>query len=82
MITTMDKAGRVVVPKVVREALGLPAGGEIEIAVDDDGRAVLSAAPVAKRLETRDGMPVIVPQQPLPPLTADQLRATLESVRR
>jgi AbrB family looped-hinge helix DNA binding protein len=82
MITTMDRAGRVVVPKAVRDALGLPEGGEVEIDLDDLGRAVLTAAPVAKRIEMRDGLPVVVPDDPLPPLSPGLVRATLEQTRR
>jgi antitoxin PrlF len=34
MITTMDKAGRVVIPVEVRKRLGLNAGTELEMAVE------------------------------------------------
>jgi len=82
MITTMDRAGRVVVPKAIRDALGLPEGGHVEIDVDEHGRAVLVAAPVAKHVEMRGGLPVVVAAEPLPPLTPDVVRATLDSIRR
>ena len=82
MITTMDRAGRVVVPKAVRDALGLPEGGEVEIELDEHGRAVLMAAPVVKHVEMRDGIPVVVAADALPPLTPELVRATLDSIRR
>lgn len=81
MITTMDRAGRVVVPKAMREAISLDAGGDVEIALDD-GRIVISPAPVGKRLEMRDGRPVVVADRPIPPLTDETVRATLEAIRR
>lgn len=81
MITTIDKAGRVVVPKAMREALDLIGGGDVDIALDD-GRIVISPAPVSKRLELRDGRPVVVADRPIPPLTVEAVRATLEDIRR
>ncbi len=82
MITTMDKAGRVVVPKAMRKALGLLDGGEVELDIDDDGRLVMSARDVPKHLEIIDGLPVVVADGDMPPLTQDMVRATLESIRR
>jgi AbrB family looped-hinge helix DNA binding protein len=35
MTTTIDKAGRVVIPAAIREKIGLRAGVEIEIIADD-----------------------------------------------
>ena len=35
MKTTIDKAGRVVIPAALRESLGLGAGTELEVAVED-----------------------------------------------
>jgi AbrB family looped-hinge helix DNA binding protein len=37
MRTTIDKAGRVVIPKPIREALGLAAGTEVDIQIDGVG---------------------------------------------
>jgi AbrB family looped-hinge helix DNA binding protein len=37
MKTTIDKAGRVVIPAAVRERAGFTPGSEIEIAEDDGG---------------------------------------------
>jgi len=82
MLTTIDRAGRVVVPKAMRDALGLAEGGAVEIDVDD-GRIVLSPAPINKRLTTgADGRPVIIADRPLTPLTTETVRATLEAIRR
>jgi len=35
MVTTIDKAGRVVIPAAIRARLGLSAGTQLEIIVDD-----------------------------------------------
>ena len=37
MRTTIDKAGRVVIPAALRDRAGLSAGAELEISVDDFG---------------------------------------------
>jgi AbrB family looped-hinge helix DNA binding protein len=81
MKATIDRAGRIVVPKPLREALSLRGGETLELSVRD-GR--LEAEPVATpmRLERRSDGVVAVPEQTLPPLTAEQVRATLEQTRR
>lgn len=81
MRTTIDKAGRVVVPKAMRDALGLQ-GGEILEIVLVDGRLEIEAPPTPVRLEERDGHWVAVPERPLPPLTQELVRDTLERIRR
>jgi AbrB family looped-hinge helix DNA binding protein len=37
MKTSIDKAGRVVIPAAIRERAGLVAGAELEVTVDDMG---------------------------------------------
>jgi AbrB family looped-hinge helix DNA binding protein len=37
MKTSIDKAGRVVIPAAIRERAGLVAGAELEVTVDDTG---------------------------------------------
>jgi AbrB family looped-hinge helix DNA binding protein len=45
MRTTIDKAGRVVVPAALRERLGLVAGTELDISLDDTGIRLEPVAP-------------------------------------
>lgn len=81
MRTAIDGSGRLVVPKAVRDALGLVGGTELEIRVVD-GRVELEVAPTPMRLvETEDGV-VAVADRPMPTLEAEVVRATLERVRR
>jgi AbrB family looped-hinge helix DNA binding protein len=81
MRTTIDSAGRIVVPKAVRDALGLGPGQELEITARD-GRIEVDVPPVEMRLVDRDGLAVAVPDEPLPTITSDQVREVLERMRR
>ncbi len=67
MRTTIDGAGRLVVPKAIRDRLGLVGGSELEI-TERDGRIELEPAPSAIRLVPKGDILVAEPTQPLPPL--------------
>ncbi len=45
MKTTIDKAGRVVIPWPIRERAGLTPGAQIEVTVDDSGVRLERVAP-------------------------------------
>ena len=81
MKTTIDVAGRIVVPKGLRDELGLTGGQELEITVRD-GRLELEPPPVPMHLERRGRAVVAVPDAPIDPLTATLVRQTLERLRR
>ena len=81
MNTTIDSAGRIVVPKALRQALGLVAGQTLEIR-SSDGRLEIEVAPTPMRLKKRGKGVVAVPDAELPVLTADAVRETLEHIRR
>lgn len=81
MRTTIDSAGRIVVPKAIREELALYGGQELEVTAVD-GRIEIDVPPTPVHLEERDGILVAVPDRPLPPLTDELVRETLEKVRR
>ena len=81
MRTTIDAAGRIVVPKALRQALGLKPGQPLEIRAGD-GRLEIEIAPTPMQLKKRGKGVVAVPADALPPLTAEQVRETLERVRR
>ena len=81
MRATIDAAGRVVIPKSLREAIGLGDGGEIEIQLVD-GALLVAPPTVRKRVEQRDGRATIVTEEALPPLPDHVVRDVLDSVRR
>jgi AbrB family looped-hinge helix DNA binding protein len=81
MRVSIDGAGRIIVPKPLREALGIKPGQLLEIRAGD-GRLEIEIAPTPMRLEKRGRGLVAVPDEELPALTADQVRETLERTRR
>jgi AbrB family looped-hinge helix DNA binding protein len=82
MRTTIDKAGRIVVPKAMRDELGLNGGTEVEISLVD-GRIEIEPAPVRMWLERNEqGYLVAKTDRPMPPLTQELVRETLEKIRR
>ncbi len=81
MKATIDAAGRIVVPKPLRQALGLKPGQPLEIRAGD-GRLEIEIAPTPMQLKKRGKGVVAVPDAELPTLTAQQVRDTLERVRR
>ena len=81
MKTTLDAAGRLLVPKALRHALGWTSGQMLEIR-SVDGRLEIEIASTRLRLAKKGKGVVAVPLQALPELSADQVRDTLERVRR
>ncbi len=82
MKVTIDKAGRLVVPKSLRDALGLHGGEELEISAREDGRLELEVPPTSMRLVRRGGRAVAVADREMPVLAQTAVRETLERVRR
>jgi AbrB family looped-hinge helix DNA binding protein len=81
MKASIDRLGRVVVPKPIREKLRLE-GGEILDVEERDGVIELRpAATEVKVVQTADG-PVAEPVDSVPPLTDELVRDVLEQVRR
>lgn len=81
MRTTIDRAGRLVVPKKIRDEAGISAGSELTIRVAD-GRIEIEPAPLEVRLVKRGRLTVAVPHKRVPPLTDEIVGRTLDRLRR
>jgi AbrB family looped-hinge helix DNA binding protein len=81
MKTTIDSAGRIVVPKSLRQALNIKPGQTLDIRAGD-GRLEIEIAATPMTLKKRGKDVVAVPDVSLPTLTADAVRETLEHIRR
>lgn len=75
MHVTLDKYGRIVVPKPVRDRLGISEGTDLVVEIEE-GRLVLRPVPESV-LEERDGL--LVSTADVPP--GVDVRAVLEDVR-
>lgn len=51
MELTMDRAGRLVVPKALRDALGLPHGGTVDATLYGAGLQLVPSGPTAQLVE-------------------------------
>lgn len=77
----IDSAGRVVIPKAVRERAGVYGGMIFEIVVRDDAVIELRPAPREVRIVHTDGLPVALPIEPSESLTPEVVDATLRRLR-
>jgi AbrB family looped-hinge helix DNA binding protein len=81
MKTTIDRSGRIVVPKALRDELSLVGGETVELTVRD-GRLEVEPLSSPMHLESRGRGAVAIADEEVPPLTADQVRGVLEQTRR
>jgi AbrB family looped-hinge helix DNA binding protein len=82
MRTTIDAAGRVVIPKQLRRAASLEPGQELEI-TERDGRIEIEPVSTPMRLVERDGfLAAELPEDDAARLSADEVRGLLEQTRR
>ncbi len=80
MRTTIDRSGRIVVPKALRDELSLDPQVEVEVTAVG-GHLEIAPVPISMRLERRDNRLVAVADRDIPPLTQEEIRATLELAR-
>lgn len=81
MKTKIDAAGRIVVPKPLRESLGLEPGQKLEIHASDKGFEI-EIAPTPMHLKKQGKDVVAIPEVRLPPLRAEEVRGAVDRVRR
>lgn len=80
MRTTIDRAGRIVVPKALRDELAFTPSVELELTAVG-GHLEIEPVPRPMRLERRDGRLVAAADGDFPPLSQEVMRSTLELVR-
>ena len=79
MKTAIDRTGRLVVPKALRDELGLQPGRKLDIRAHD-GALVIEPMPTQVKLVRRGRRMVAVPTVRLPALTQGEVRAVLERI--
>lgn len=80
MHTTIDRAGRVVIPKAIRARAGLLEGGAVEI-IERDGAIEIVPAPASVSIVDTPAGPVVRTDDDVPPLDSATVRAVTDSVR-
>lgn len=78
MEATLDQVGRIVLPKRLREQLGLVPGSTVDVSLYGDGLHIAPGGRTA-RLERRHGKLVAVADTPV---TDDDMLGLLDSIRR
>lgn len=59
MVVSIDRAGRVVIPKEIRDRLSLGADAEVEVEIDGDAIRLVPVRARGRRVVEVDGWPVI-----------------------
>jgi AbrB family looped-hinge helix DNA binding protein len=77
----MDRAGRLVIPAAARAALRLQPGQEFEVRVVDGWLIEIEPVDVPLRLVEEEGLLVLEPEEPVEPLTDQQVREAIERDR-
>ena len=80
-LVTIDRAGRLVIPKALRDELAVVPGQPLDAEVRDGRLEIVPRAFEADLVEA-DGLLIITPRESPPVMTAEDVRAVLESVRR
>jgi AbrB family looped-hinge helix DNA binding protein len=81
MRTTIDPAGRLVIPKEIRQEAGLKPGMVLDVHCRA-GCIEIAPAPVPVKLVRRGRLLVAVPQKKVPRLSAETVERTRRALRR
>jgi AbrB family looped-hinge helix DNA binding protein len=81
MITTMDVAGRLVIPKEIRERAGLKPGQPLEIRCHNS-RVEIEPAPMKVKLVRKGRLLVAMPKRPVDPLTSEVVEETRRAIHK
>jgi AbrB family looped-hinge helix DNA binding protein len=81
MRTTIDGAGRLVIPKEIRQQAGLRAGTELDIRLRN-GVIEIEPTPIPVELVRKGHLLVAVPLVKVEPITADDVERVREEIER
>lgn len=81
MVTTMDSAGRLVIPRDIRRESGIEPDTPLEVRWRD-GVIEIEPQPLPVTLEKRGRLLVAVPRTKVPALTTDVVERTRRKIRR
>ena len=79
MKTTIDSAGRVVIPKSVRDQAHITPGREVEVRFQD-GAILIEPVPLSVKLRSRGGLLVAEPQEEVSPLSEEIVERTRDEL--
>jgi AbrB family looped-hinge helix DNA binding protein len=81
MKTTIDAAGRLVIPREIRRDAGLKPGMRLEVRWEN-GRIEIEPEPLPVQLVRKGRLMVAVPQRDVPTLDAETVERTRRTLRR
>src|SRR5437773_6164176 len=81
MKTTIDKAGRLVIPKDIRRESGIKPGMPLDVRWEN-GTIAIAPTPLPVKLERKGRLLVAVPTTDTPRLSADTVERTRKRLRR
>ena len=81
MTTTIDAGGRIVIPKAIRDELGLTAGSEVDISFDGYTIHIDRVPPPAPEIIDEDGFLVLKPADRRP-ITDEDVRSIRDATQR
>ncbi len=81
MKTTMDTAGRMVIPRDIRREAGLKPGMPLEVRLRE-GRIEIAPAPLPVKLVRKGRLLIAVPKKDMDPLTVETVERTRTKLRR
>jgi AbrB family looped-hinge helix DNA binding protein len=81
MKTTIDHAGRLVIPKDIRREAGIKPGMPLEVRWEK-GIIAITPAPLEVKLERKGRLLVAVPAGEVSPLSADTVERTRRNLRK
>jgi AbrB family looped-hinge helix DNA binding protein len=81
MKTTIDNAGRLVIPRDIRREAGLKPGMRLDVRWEN-GMITITPAPLPVKLERKGRLLVAVPTKDTPRVSADTVERTCKRLRR